>query len=272
MPKGDKSASLREMTFWDHLDELRGVLFRAIAVLLVVAVALFSFMPWIFERIILAPCRGDFVTYKLLDALSQLCPGMMDQPLSADFHVSLINIELASQFLIHMSASCWLALVLSFPVILYLLWGFVSPGLYENERHGARRAFLFGIAMFYVGVAVGYFVVFPLAVRFLSDYQLSALIPNQISITSYMDMFNTTVLMMGLVFELPLLAWLLGHIGLLTRGFFNRYRRHAIVALLILAAVITPTGDPFTLFVVFLPIYVLWELSAFLVPKKQSEA
>jgi sec-independent protein translocase protein TatC len=121
-------------------------------------------------------------------------------------------------------------------------------------------------------VAVGYFVVFPLAVRFLSDYQLSALIPNQISITSYMDMFNTTVLMMGLVFELPLLAWLLGHIGLLTRGFFNRYRRHAIVALLILAAVITPTGDPFTLFVVFLPIYVLWELSAFLVPKKQSEA
>ena len=166
-----------------------------------------------------------------------------------------------------MSASCWLALVVSFPVIIYLLWGFIKPGLYENERKGARMAFLFGNLMFYVGVCVGYFMVFPLTVRFLSDYQLSEMIPNQISIDSYMDTFITVVMMMGLFFELPLLAWLLGGMGLLHRNFFNTYRRHAIVALLILAAIITPTGDPFTLFVVFAPIYLLWEFSAFLVKK-----
>jgi len=121
--------------------------------------------------------------------------------------------------------------------------------------------------MFYLGVAVGYYLVFPLTVRFLSDYQLSELVPNVISLDSYTDTFVTIVFLMGVVFELPLLAWLLGRMGLLTRNFFALYRRHAIVALLVLAAVITPTGDPFTLFAVFIPIYLLWEFSATLVPK-----
>ena len=119
--------------------------------------------------------------------------------------------------------------------------------------------------MFYLGVTIGYFLVFPLTLRFLADYQLSESIPNTISIDSYMDNFLVIVLMMGTVFELPLLAWLLGKMGFLTRGFFSKYRRHAIVALLIDAALITPTGDPFTLFVVFMPIYGLWEFSSRLV-------
>jgi Twin arginine targeting (Tat) protein translocase TatC len=262
-----KSGRQEEMSFWEHLDALRGVMFRVIAVLFVSAVALFLFMPWIFNNIILAPCRSDFVVYGLLDRLAQALPALGLNDSMSDFRVDLINIRLASQFLIHMSASCWLALVVSFPVIIYLLWGFIKPGLYENERKGARMAFLFGNLMFYVGVCVGYFMVFPLTVRFLSDYQLSEMIPNQISIDSYMDTFITVVMMMGLFFELPLLAWLLGGMGLLHRNFFNTYRRHAIVALLILAAIITPTGDPFTLFVVFAPIYLLWEFSAFLVKK-----
>ena len=121
--------------------------------------------------------------------------------------------------------------------------------------------------MFYLGVAAGYYLVFPLTVRFLADYQLSDLVPNVISLDSYTDTFVTIVFLMGVVFELPLLAWLLGRMGLLTRRFFSLYRRHAIVALMILAAVITPTGDPFTLFAVFIPIYLLWEFSAMLVPK-----
>nr|MDE5744692.1 twin-arginine translocase subunit TatC [Paramuribaculum sp.] len=182
------------------------------------------------------------------------------------FQVNLINIQLASQFFIHMSTSFWLGIVFSFPIIIYLLWRFISPGLYSREKNGAGKAFFFGNLMFFFGVAVGYFLVFPLTLRFLADYQLSAMIPNQISLDSYMDNFLVLILMMGIIFELPMLAWLLGKMGFLTRNFFMKFRRHAVVALLILAAVVTPTGDPFTLMVVFLPIYILWEISAFLVP------
>ena len=125
--------------------------------------------------------------------------------------------------------------------------------------------------MFFIGVAVGYFLVFPLTLRFLAGYQVSELVPNQISLDSYMDNFLMLILVMGIIFELPLLAWLLGKTGLLTRSFFSSYRRHAVVVLLILAAVVTPTGDPFTLTVVFLPIYILWELSARFVPSHSHD-
>ncbi len=259
-----KPSVTNEMGFWDHAEALRRVLLRAIAVVGVLMVVFFVEMPYIFDHIILAPCRGDFVLYRVLGRISgdsSLLPG------SGDFHVDLINIQLASQFFIHMTLSAWLAVVFAFPVIIYLLWGFVSPGLYEEEKRGVRAAFLAGNLMFFLGVAVGYFLVFPLTLRFLADYQLSEMIPNQISLDSYMDNFMVLILVMGIVFELPLLAWLLGRIGVITRGLFDRYRRHAIVALLVLAAVITPTGDPFTLMVVSLPVYLLWEASAFTVPR-----
>ena len=152
-----------------------------------------------------------------------------------------------------------------YPIVIYLLWTFVSPALYSHEKRGIKRAFAFGNLMFFLGVAVGYFVVFPVTLRFLADYHVSAMVPNQISLDSYMDTFLMLIFIMGIIFELPLLAWLLGKIGVLKRGFFKKYRRHAIVVLLILAAVITPTGDPFTLTIVFLPIYLLYELSALLV-------
>ena len=125
--------------------------------------------------------------------------------------------------------------------------------------------------MFFLGVLVGYYVVFPVTLRFLADYHVSQLVPNQISLDSYMDTFLMLIFVMGLIFELPLVAWLLGVLGVLHRGFFRTYRRHAIVALLVLAAIITPTGDPFTLMVVFLPIYLLYEVSAYLVPKQDEK-
>lgn len=255
------------MTFWDHVEQLRGTLLRIAAAVIATAVALFVAMPYIYHSVILAPCRSDFPLYRLLTWIERNS-GLVDELTSSEFHVELINTELASQFFLHMSTSGWLAIVLVFPFIIYQLWSFVSPGLYPNERRNASTAFVFGCLMFYAGVAVGYFVVFPLTLRFLATYQLSELIPNIITIDSYMDNFIVLTLMMGIVFELPLLAWLLGRMGLLKRSFFNRYRRHAIVVLLILAALITPTGDPFTLFVVFLPIYVLWESGARLVPKR----
>jgi len=253
------------MSFWEHLDDLRGVLIKIAVVLVIAAVALFIWMPDIFDRVILAPCSSDFALYRWIDRLAATIPGMSE--LGGDFHVDLINIQLASQLYIHLSTSFWLAVVLTFPIILYLLWTFIAPALYQNERRGVRRAFLFGVVMFYLGVAVGYYMVFPIILRFLADYHVSQLVPNQVSLDSYMDNFLMMVFFMGVVFELPLLCWLLGNIGVLHRDFFSKYRRHAIVALVVLAAIITPTGDLFTLSVVFLPLYILYEASALLVPK-----
>ena len=230
---------LKEMSFWEHLDDLRGVLIKIAVVLVIAAVALFIWMPDIFDRVILAPCSSDFALYRWIDRLAATIPGMSE--LGGDFHVDLINIQLASQLYIHLSTSFWLAVVLTFPIILYLLWTFIAPALYQNERRGVRRAFLFGVFMFYLGVAVGYFLVFPIILRFLADYHVSQLVPNQVSLDSYMDNFLMMVFFMGVVFELPLLCWLLGNIGVLHRDFFSKYRRHAIVALVVLAAIITPT-------------------------------
>lgn len=256
------------MSFWGHLDILRGVLFRIIAITAIFAIALFITMHWVFDNIILAPCHNDFPLYKLFNLITQYTLGESESTTST-FHVDLINIKLASQFFIHISTSCWLAITLAFPFIIYQLWGFVSPGLYYHEKRGIKTAFFFGNIMFYLGIAVGYFLVFPLTLRFLADYQLSEAVPNTISIESYMDNFFIITFMMGIVFELPLLAWLLGKMGFLTRSFFGNYRRHAIVVLLVIAAMITPTGDPFTLAAVFFPIYFLWEFSSRLVPKEK---
>lgn len=254
-----------EMSFWDHLDQLRGVLLKIALLMAVLAVGGFVAMPWLFDNVILAPCDASFPLYRLLNALAGLWP---DAPeVRPDFHVNLVSVELMSQFMVHLTTSCWLAFVVGFPFIIYFLWTFVSPALYEHEKRGIRRAFLFANLMFYTGLAVGYFLVFPIAIRFLADYHLSDRIDTLVSLDSYIDNFFTMLLMMGMVFELPLLAWLLGKMGLLTRAFFKRYRRHAIVALLILAAAITPTGDPFSLAAVFVPVYALWEFSSRLVPR-----
>lgn len=248
---------MNEMTFWDHAEALRGVILRGLAVVVALVAVYFAVMPRLFDSVILAPCRPDFALYTLLGVEVG--------------EVRLININLASQFFTHMSASLYLALVTAFPIIVYLLWGFVAPGLYESEKRGAPVAFTAGCVMFFTGVAVGYFLVFPLTLRFLADYQLSPLIPNQISLDSYMDNFVMTVLVMGIVFELPVVAWLLGRAGMIDRGLFTRYRRHAIVALLVLAAVVTPSGDPMTLMAVFTPVYILWEASALAVPRRQPQ-
>ncbi|MBQ9556343.1 MAG: twin-arginine translocase subunit TatC [Muribaculaceae bacterium] len=259
------------MSFWDHIDALRAVLIRIVVALVVVTIALFCAMPAIFDNVILAPCHGDFALYRLFENITSSV-SWLPQFTTDGFEVQLINIKLASQFFIHMSTSFWLALVLMFPFVLYQLWTFIAPALYPNEKRGVKTAFLIGCMMFFLGVATGYFIVFPVTLRFLADYHVSQLVPNQISLDSYMDTFLMLIFVMGLIFELPLLSWLLGSLGILHRDFFRTYRRHAVVALLALAAIITPTGDPFTLMVVFLPIYLLFELSAFLVPRASSHS
>lgn len=254
-----------EMSFWDHLDELRKVLFRVIAVVMVVSGVLFCYMPTLFDRFVLAPSRPDFFLYQWLNEAAKRFPVVIPDFCIGSFQVKIININLASQFLVHMSASLWFGVVLSFPFVIYQLFQFVKPALYSNERKNAGRAFFFGNLLFYLGIAVGYIMVFPLTLRFLAGYQLSTYIENSVSLDSYMDSFLLMCFIMGLVFELPMLSWFLSKLGILNRSFFNKFRRHAVVILLVAAAVITPSGDPFTLMVVFLPLYILWEVSALVV-------
>ena len=262
--QSDEPKPLDEMTFWDHLEALRWMLVRVFSALGIFIIGGFAFIPWIFEHVIMAPIDNQFFLYRWLAKMSEQVAIMPDD-LTRPFHVSIINIRLSSQFFLHMSLSFWLALLITFPYLVYEVWKFICPALYENERKSMRFTFVFGTVMFFIGCVVGYSVVFPLTLRFLYNYQLSASISNQLSLDSYMDNFLMLVFMMGIVFELPLVSMLLGKIGILHRGFFSTYRRHAVVALLVVAAFITPSSDPFTLMAVFIPIYILWELSAFLV-------
>lgn len=262
--QSDEPEPLNEMTFWDHLEALRWMLVRVFSALGIFIIGGFAFIPWIFEHVIMAPIDNQFFLYRWLAKMSEQVAIMPDD-LTRPFHVSIINIRLSSQFFLHMSLSFWLALLITFPYLVYEVWKFICPALYENERKSMRFTFVFGTVMFFIGCVVGYSVVFPLTLRFLYNYQLSASISNQLSLDSYMDNFLMLVFMMGIVFELPLVSMLLGKVGILHRGFFSTYRRHAVVALLVVSAFITPSSDPFTLMAVFTPIYILWELSAFLV-------
>lgn len=211
--------------------------------------------------IVMGPSQPDFVTYRLFTRLTGI---------SDDFHVALFNPELAQQFLVHMRVALWMGLLVVSPYILYLLFHFIAPGLYAHEKRYALRAVGGGYVMFLMGVALNYYVIFPLTFRFLGTYQVSAEVPNQIALTSYVSMMLTLCLMMGLVFELPILCWLLAKLGVLKAKMMTRYRRHAIVVIVIVAAVITPTGDPLTLSVVALPIYALYEFSIRLVKHTQK--
>ena len=201
--------------------------------------------------IVLAPSKSDFFLYRIIGA----------EP----FDIKLINTGLAEQFTIHMKVALTIGLLVASPYILYLLFHFVSPALYENEKRYSVRITLSAYLMFIVGVALNYFLVFPLTVRFLGTYSVSADIENMLTLSSYVDSMLMMSLWFGIIFELPVVCWLLGKFGLLKAEWMTRYRRHAIVAILIIAAIITPTGDIFTLMVVSLPIYILYEASAILV-------
>ena len=254
------------MSFWDHLEVLRWALFRSACVLAVIMVGTFIAMPYIFDRFILAPTSNDFFTYRWLNAIGK---GFVK--LSPDFDVQIININVASQFMTHISTSVSMAAVIAFPYFIWEIWKFIEPALFEDEVKHLRPAFLGGTLMFYIGCAIGYVLVFPFTFRFLVEYNLSPNITNQINLQSYIDNFTMLILVMGIVFEMPLLAWLLSLFGILRKSLLREYKRHAIVALLIAAAIITPSGDPFTLMLVFIPLYVLYELSILVVKDKQRQ-
>jgi sec-independent protein translocase protein TatC len=255
-----------EMSFWDHLEALRWTLFRCIIALVIFSIAGFACMKYLFDEVILAPCYSDFVLYRFLCKVTSAIPFLPDF-CDESYHVQIVNIKLASQFFTHMTTSFYLAVLLTFPYLMYEVWKFIRPALYDYEKKDVRWVFFLGTIMFFIGCSAGYFLVFPMTLRFLATYELSKSIAEQVSLDSYMNNFLMLIFVMGVVFEMPLLSWLLSKIGILNRSFFNKYRRHAIVGLLVAAAFITPSSDPFTLSCVFFPLYGLYELSAFFVKK-----
>ena len=241
------------MTFWDHLDELRSVIIRILVITAVAAVAAFCLKDELFA-IVLAPRSSDFITYRLMGV----------EP----FSIHLMNTGLTEQFMIHMKTSFYAGFLMASPYVIYLLFRFVSPALYDNERKYATALVSSGYLMFMLGTLLNYFLIFPLTVKFLGTYQVSEDVANMLTLKSYTDTLVSMSLVMGIVFELPIVCAILGKMGLLTGQQMRHYRRHAIVAILVVAAIITPTGDAFTLFAVSLPIWMLYELSILIIKKK----
>ena len=237
-------------TFWEHLDELRAVILRSLCVVLVLAVVAFCLKEPLFD-IVLAPKDSDFITYRWLGGEA--------------FSINLINTGLAEQFLIHMKVALMVGVLVASPYILFLLFRFIAPALYENERRYSVRITVAAYAMFLLGIVVNYFIIFPLTVRFLGTYQVSETVSNMLTISSYIDTLMMMSLIFGIIFEIPVVSWLLAIFGLLKASWMSQYRRHAVIAILILAAAITPTGDALTLIIVALPIWLLYEVSILIV-------
>ena len=240
------------MTFWDHLDELRSVVIKALVETVVAAAIAFCLKDQLFE-VVLAPRTSDFITYRLLGV----------EP----FSIHLMNTGLTEQFMIHLKTSMFAGVLVASPYIIYLLFHFISPALYDNERKYATLLCTSGYLMFMLGTLLNYLLIFPLTVKFLGTYQVSEDVANMLTLQSYMDTLLMMSLVMGIIFELPVVIWLLGKMGLLKASMMRMWRKHAIVAILVIAAIITPTTDAFTLFIVALPIWLLYELSIFIVKK-----
>ena len=246
-----------EMSFWDHLDELRRVLMRIIVVVVVIGLAVFAFKDEVFEAV-LAPSRGDFLTYRWINHLLVLLG--WDSMLIPNTDITLINTQLAAQFMTHITVSMTIGLLAAAPYVVFELFGFVKPALYENERRYSNRIMTSVVILFFVGVAMNYFVIFLVSVRFLGTYQVNEGVINTIALSSYISTFTTLSLMMGLVFEIPVLAYFLARAGMISGDVLARYRRHAFIIIMIVSAFITPP-DAFTLALMTVPLYGLYEVS-----------
>lgn len=253
-----------EMTFLDHLDQLRKHILRSILAVGVVAVGVFLAKDFVFQKVIFGPKNPDFITYRVLCAIADaLCIRPPD--------FDIITRELGEQFIVHIKSSFWLGLVVAFPYVFYEFWKFVRPALYPEEQRAARGLVFVCSMLFSTGVAFGYFILSPFAITFLSSYSVGAIsAPTLMSYVDYMTMFTIPV---GMIFELPVVIWFLTKIGLVTPSFLRTYRRHAIISVFLLSAIITPP-DITSQIIIALPVLLLYEVSIWIsgrVEKKRMQ-
>lgn len=251
-----KSKDNNKLTFGEHLDVLRKMLVRTSCMVLLLMGLVFCFKEDVF-RFLLGPCDTDFATFSLLRSMlakiglsAQLYPENME----------LITTDISSQFMSHLSVSFYLGILLSSPYILYELMKYVSPALYEKEKKYAYRILLSVYMLFFAGMLVSYWVLFPISCRFLASYSVSPDVKALISLDSYMSLFISLTVLMGIVFQLPVIALSLAKMGVIDSGLMKTYRRHAFILIVVVAAIITPP-DILTLIIVTLPLYLLYEVS-----------
>ena len=232
----------QEMSFWDHLEVLRGTLFRSVLAVALVSV-IFLFIPGPLFKAVLWPSQPDFILYRLL---------------GLDFGMSLINIDISAQFFVHLKVALLCGVVVAFPYIIWEIWRFIAPALYDREKKAVRKAFRLSSGLFYLGAAVGYFIVLPVCLMFFLNYTVSDTIANTITLNSYIGLFVSMVFLIGLLFEFPTVILVLSSLGIVSRTDLRKARKWAFVIVLVLAALITPS-DPVSMFVLALPLYALYE-------------
>lgn len=248
----------KEMSFWDHLTELRKRLFRMILAWVFMSSFAFVYSRFIFDKILLAPKDSTFITYRWLCKFGQLIH--VDTLCLPPMSLSIINLNLSGQFMTDMTVSMFAGLILASPIIIFQLWQFIMPALYVKERRYARRAVFVMSFLFIVGVLFSYYLMVPWTLNFLGTYQVSTMVVNQISLSSYISTVTSTILGVGIVFELPVVVYVLAKIGIITPALLKNNRKYAFVIILIVAAIITPP-DVFSQMIVTIPLYALYEIS-----------
>ncbi|PKQ65875.1 twin arginine-targeting protein translocase TatC [Labilibaculum filiforme] len=255
----DKEAANKEnqMSFLEHLEELRWHLMRSVIAIMVFAIAAFIFYDFIFNVLILAPKNPEFFTNRMFFRFAEYI-GI--ESLKINTHpFQVININMAGQFATHISVSLVIGIIASFPYIFYEFWSFLKPALYDNEKKHARGSIFYTSFLFALGVLFGYYLITPLSVHFLGSYSISDQVMNQINLTSYISSITSIVIASGVIFELPVLIFFLSKIGLVSPEFLKKYRKHSVVLILILSAIITPP-DIFSQVLVCLPLMLLYEI------------
>lgn len=259
----------RKMSFFDHLEELRKHLIRSAIAVVVLALLAFGMKELLFDGIILAPKNTDFITYRFFCKLGEsyaFLKGLCIQ----EINFTVANIDMTGQFMQHLTISLYAGLVLAFPYLVFELWLFIRPALHINERNAATGMVFYISLLFFLGVAFGYFALAPVSILFLGSYQVSAEVANQITLNSYISTLTTMVLASGLIFELPMLAYFLGRVGILTSEFMVKNRRLAIILNMIVAAVITPS-DIGSMFLMAMPLLLLYEISILVVKRVEKK-
>ncbi|MES2376578.1 MAG: twin-arginine translocase subunit TatC [Bacteroidota bacterium] len=250
----DKGKSLEaEMSFFDHLEALRWHLIRSAISVVVLAIVVFLNFDFIFQKIIMGPFQGDFWTYRML---CKLGPSMCITKIPGE----IINTEMAGQFMLQINQSLLIGIILSIPYILWELWRFIKPALHERERKAAGGFVFYASLLFLLGILFGYYIIAPESISFLAAYTVSPDIKNQFMISSYVSMVATITLILGIVFELPMIIYILASLGILTGTFMKKTRRYSIVILLIIGAIISPSPDFLTTMISTIPLFILYEV------------
>ncbi|REE81943.1 sec-independent protein translocase protein TatC [Lutibacter oceani] len=251
----------KEMSFLDHVEELRWHLVRSSIAIFFFGIIAFLMKDFIFNKILFAPKNADFLTYRVFCKVSQFFG--TDGLCIDDIPFTFQSLAMAEQFSVHIWTSITVGFIIAFPFIIWEVWKFISPGLYEKERKGARSFIIISSILFFIGVLFGYYIVTPLSVNFLGNYSVSDLVERNIKIGSYISLVRSSLLASGFIFELPIIMFFLTKMGLITPDFLKKYRKHALVIVLVLAAVITPP-DIISQIIVAIPILILYEVSIYI--------